>query len=107
MGTVALDPCKGSATAFRKSFGLICTVHSSRRTAIWLFLFLNCLFILTSSGRVRVVDEVLPVYQVESLAERGSTAVPQAVSENFFFGKLDVAGRPQAPYPPGAAAVAV
>ena len=83
------------------------TVHSSRRTAVWLFLFLNCLFILTSSGRVRVIDEVLPVYQVESLAERGSTAVPQAVSENFFFGKLDVAGRPQAPYPPGAAALAV
>ena len=83
------------------------TVHSSRRTAVWLFLFLNCLFILTSSGRVRVIDEVLPVYQVESLAERGSTAVPQAISENFFFGKLDVAGRPQAPYPPGAAALAV
>lgn len=82
-------------------------VHSSRRTAVWLFLFLNGLFILTSSGRVRVIDEVLPVYQVESLAERGTTAVPQAVAQDFFFGKLDVAGRPQAPYPPGAAALAV
>ena len=82
-------------------------VSSPRRTAVWLFLFLNGLFILTSSGRVRVIDEVLPLYQVESLAERGSTAVPQAVSADFFFGKRDLAGRPQAPYPPGAAAVAV
>jgi hypothetical protein len=82
-------------------------VPSTRRTGIWLFLFLNFLFILTSSGRVRVIDEVLPVYQTESLAERGSTAVPQAVSADFFFGKYDVAGRPQAPYPPGAAALAV
>jgi hypothetical protein len=82
-------------------------VHSTRRTAVWLFLFLNCLFILTSSGRVRVIDEVLPVYQTESLAERGSTAVPQAVSADFFFGKRDRDGQPQAPYPPGPAALAV
>jgi hypothetical protein len=80
---------------------------SSRRTAVWLFLFLNCLFILTSSGRVRVIDEVLPVYQTESLAERRSTAVPQAVQADFFFGKRDLAGQPQAPYPPGEAALAV
>jgi hypothetical protein len=82
-------------------------VNPPRRTAVWLFLFLNCLFILTSSGRVRVIDEVLPVYQTESLAERGSTAVPQAVTADFFFGKRDRDGRPQAPYPPGAAALAV
>jgi len=78
-----------------------------RRTAIWLFLFLTFLFVLTSSGRVRVIDEVLPVYQTESLVERGSTAVPQAVSQDFFFGKRDLAGNPQAPYPPGPAVVAV
>jgi hypothetical protein len=107
MGTAALDACKGFATAFPEEFWSNGPVHSSRRTAVWLFLFLNGLFILTSSGRVRVVDEVLPVYQVESLAERGTTAVPQAVAQDFFFGKLDVAGRPQAPYPPGAAALAV
>jgi hypothetical protein len=82
-------------------------VPSTRRTAVWLFLFLNSLFVLTSSGRVRVIDEVLPVYQVESLAERGSTTVPQAVAANFFFGKRDLAGQPQAPYPPGEAAMAV
>jgi hypothetical protein len=82
-------------------------VSSTRRTSLWLFLFLNCLLILTSSGRVRVIDEVLPVYQTESLAERGSTAVPQAVSAKFFFGRRDLAGRPQAPYPPGGAALAV
>ena len=82
-------------------------VNPPRRTAVWLFLFLNCLFILTSSGRVRVIDEVLPVYQIESLAERGTTAVPQAVTADFFFGKRDRAGQPQAPYPPGEAALAV
>jgi hypothetical protein len=82
-------------------------VNSPRRTAVWLFLFLNCLFILTSSGRVRVIDEVLPVYQTESLAERGSTAVPQAVRADFFFGKFDLERQPRAPYPPGEAALAV
>jgi hypothetical protein len=82
-------------------------VSATRRIAIWLFLFLNGLFILTSSGRVRVIDEVLPVYQIESLAERGSTAVPQAVEADFFFGKRDLNGQPQAPYPPGEAAVGV
>jgi hypothetical protein len=87
--------------------GLMARVPATRRTALWLFLFLNCLFVLTSSGRVRVIDEVLPVYQTESLAERGSTAVPQAVSADFFFGKRDRAGQPQAPYPPGGAALAM
>jgi hypothetical protein len=65
------------------------------------------LLVLTSSGRVRVIDEVMPVYQTESLVERGATAIPQAVSANFFFGKMDRAGNPQAPYPPGPAVLAV
>ena len=54
-----------------------------------------------------MIDEVLPVYQTESLAERGSTAVPQAVRADFFFGKFDLERQPRAPYPPGEAALAV
>jgi hypothetical protein len=101
--------CKATASraAFPDEIWSNDAVSSPVRTAIWLFLFLNCLFILTSSGRVRVIDEVLPVYQTESLAERGSTAVPQAVRADFFFGKFDLERQPQAPYPPGEAALAV
>lgn len=78
-----------------------------RRPFLWLFLFLNCVFILTSSGRVRIIDEVLPVYQTESIVERGSTAIPQAAGAQLFYGKRDSQGRPQAPYPPGPALLAV
>jgi len=63
-----------------------------------LFLALNFFFLLTSSGRVRTIDEVTVDYQAESLATRGSTSVPQAVSTGLFYGKMDRAGRPQAPY---------
>jgi len=77
------------------------------RTFLWLFLFLNFIFIMTSSGRVRVIDEVLPVYQTESIVAHGSTAIPQAVGSQLFYGKKDLAGQPQAPYPPGPALLAV
>jgi hypothetical protein len=82
-------------------------VHSSRRTAVWLFLFLNGLFILTSSGRVRVVDEVLPVYQVESLAERARRPCRKRLRRISSSASWMWRGGPQAPYPPGAAALAV
>lgn len=77
------------------------------RVFCWLFLTLNFFYILTSSGRVRLIDEVLPVYQTESIVQRGSTAIPQAVQARLFYGKTDRAGQPQAPYPPGPAMAAV
>jgi hypothetical protein len=83
------------------------TPFSAGRAALWLFCALFFFFALTSSGRVRVIDEVMPLYQAESLVERGNTAVPQAVLANRFYGKFDGSGRPRAPYAPGQAAAAV
>ena len=76
---------------------------SRRRIAILLFLSLDFLFMLTSGGRVRTLDEVSVDFQSESLVTRGSTAVPQAVAANFFYGKFDRNGQPRAPYGDGQA----
>jgi hypothetical protein len=70
----------------------------------FLFVFtLNFLFLLLSSGRVRTRDELNADLQAESLATRGSTATPQAVTF-FFYGKYDRWGEPQPPYGPAHAA---
>ena len=61
--------------------------RSRKRIAILLFLALDFLFMLTSGGRVRTLDEVSVDFQSESLVTRGSTAVPQAVAANFFTGR--------------------
>jgi hypothetical protein len=66
-------------------------------------LFLNFLYFLFSSGRVRTMDEVSAAFQAESLARRGTTAIPQAVETKLFYGTFDRFGRPQSPYPPGQA----
>jgi len=49
------------------------------------------------------MDEVSAAFQVESLAKRGNTAIPQAVQSKLFYGTFDRFGRPQSPYPPGQA----
>jgi hypothetical protein len=67
------------------------------RLFLLLFLSLNFLFLLTSSGRVRTRDELSVDLQAESLVTRGSTAIPQAASF-FFYGKYDRSGKPQPPY---------
>ncbi len=67
------------------------------------FLVLNFFFLLVSSGRVRTRDELNADLQTESLATRGSTAIPQAASF-FFYGKYDRWGEPQPPYGPAHAA---
>jgi hypothetical protein len=66
-------------------------------------LFLNFLYFLFSSGRVRTIDEVSAAFQVESLARHGTTAIPQAVDAKEFYGTMDRFGRPESPYPPGQA----
>jgi hypothetical protein len=76
---------------------------SRRRIAILLFLSLDFLFMLMSGGRVRTLDEVSVDFQSESLVTRGSTAVPQAVAANFFYGKFDRNGQPRTPYGDGQA----
>jgi len=80
---------------------------SDLRIFLLLFLFLNFTYLVTSSGRVRTIDEVIVDLEAESLATRGSTAVPQAVAMNSFYGKMDREGKPQAPYGAAQAALVV
>lgn len=68
------------------------------RIALFLFLSLTALFLVTSTGRLRTVDEIEVKFQGESLMLHGTTAVPQAVAANRFFGILDRKGQPRAPY---------
>jgi hypothetical protein len=77
------------------------------RTAVILFLFLNFLYLLTSTGRVHTIDEISAVIQTESLTLHGTTAVPQAVNSRVYYGKLDRSGHPRSPYPPGQPLVTV
>ncbi|MGH9678683.1 MAG: hypothetical protein ACRD4Y_01905 [Candidatus Acidiferrales bacterium] len=79
--------------------------RSGRALVISLLLFLTFFYFLLSSGRVRTMDEVSVAYQVESLAKHGTTAIPQAVRANLFYGTFDRFGRPESPYPPGQAVV--
>jgi hypothetical protein len=73
---------------------------------VLLFLSLNFLFMLTSTGRVRTTDELMTLFESESLVLRGSTAVPQAVAARLFFGRYDRQGQPRAAYAPGQALAA-
>jgi len=57
----------------------------------------------TSTGRVRTTDEVMTLFESESLVLRGSTAVPQAVAARLLFGRYDRQGQPRAAYAPGQA----
>src|SRR5260370_34790201 len=67
------------------------------RIASFLFLALTFLFLVTSSGRVRTVDELAVNFQGQSLITHGTTAVPQAVAAGRFYGKLDRQREPRAP----------
>ena len=66
-----------------------------------LFLFLNFLYLLTSTGRVHTIDEISAVIQAESIALHGTTAVPQAVGSKVYYGKTGRDGQPHSAYPPG------
>jgi hypothetical protein len=79
-------------------------IHQRRspiRAAVLIFFFLNFTYLLTSTGRVHTIDEISTVMQAESLALRGSTAIPQALGSGVYYGKLDAHGQPHSPYPPG------
>jgi hypothetical protein len=88
------EPRSAAATPLPASFTAI-------RVALLLFLFLNCVYLLTSTGRVRTIDEMDPVLQSESLLLRHSTAIPQAVNSGIYFGKLDQNGVPRSAWPVG------
>lgn len=78
---------------------------SPRHLAFWLFAAFQFFYLLTSTGRVRTPDEYNTFYTTESLALRGSTAVPQAVELHNFYGRYDLRGQPRAAYPPGQALI--
>jgi hypothetical protein len=71
---------------------------AAKRICVVFFFALNFLFLITSSGRVRTIDEVSVDLQAESLALHGNTAVPQAEALGTFYGKRDRWGQPRAPY---------
>jgi hypothetical protein len=71
------------------------------RCAGKVFLLFSFFYLLTSSGRVRTVDEYMAFFETESLLQKGSTAVPQAVELHYYYGKYGVDGEPHTPYPPG------
>ena len=52
------------------------------------------------------MDEYMSFFETESIALRHSTAVPQAVELNYYYGKYDTRGEPRPPYPPGQPLVA-
>src|SRR5258706_13595521 len=79
-----------------------------RRVTVWIFLFFQALYALTSSGNAfRVPDEFEVYCQVEHLVDAGDLSVPQAVSRGQFFGRLGVDGKPYAPYGPLTAILAL
>lgn len=71
------------------------------RVAVLLFLFLTCVYLLTSTGRARCLDEIDPVMQSESLLLRHSMSIPQAANSDLFFGKFDRHGIPRSAWPVG------
>lgn len=100
---VVAAPSAAPQPAVVRSTVLSAQKVSARRWAVLLFLSLNFLFMLTSTGRVRTTDEVMTLFESESLVLRGSTAVPQAVDARLFFGRYDRQGQPRAAYAPGQA----
>ncbi len=77
------------------------TSYSPFRVALLLFLFLNCVYLATSTGRVRTIDEIDPVLQSESLLLHHSTAISQALNTGIWFGKRDRNGVPRSAWPAG------
>ena len=92
--TLAPESSPASATLRAASF-------SPLRTAFLLFLFLNCVYLLTSTGRARSIDEIDPVLQSESLLLHHTTAIPQALNSGIYFGKIDRHGVPRSAWPAG------
>ena len=103
IATVTLPGGESGTMASGKLHGTPVTPQDTARIFFIFFLALNFLFLLVSSGRVRTRDELNADLQAESLATRGSTAIPQAVNF-FFYGKYDRWGEPQPPYGPAHAA---
>jgi hypothetical protein len=93
-------------------------VPPPNRATLFLFLFFQALYALTSSGNAfRVPDEFEVYFQTEHLADAGDISIPQTLvvrrpvivggrrvgTQPIFFGKIGRDGKPYAPYGPLAA----
>jgi hypothetical protein len=97
MSTAATSPEPSSRISRRAA---CCPGAGRCAMVVSLLLLLNFLYFLCSTGRVRTMDEVSAAFQVESLARHGTTAIPQAVKAQLFYGTIDRFGHPESPYPP-------
>lgn len=73
---------------------------SRRAGACALFLFLQALYVLTSTGRLHVIDEASAFFQARDLVETGSLTVPASTVGFTFYGQRDREGRLRAPNGP-------
>jgi hypothetical protein len=112
MAVGTLPQCTFNATSYNHS-SMTISLNELRpaepnqfRIAFWLFIALNCLFLITSTGRARTMDEVMTYFTTQSLAQHGTTVVPQAPRAGLFYGKFDVHGEARAAYPLGQALMA-
>ncbi|MFQ5927478.1 MAG: hypothetical protein ACE5MH_08605 [Terriglobia bacterium] len=81
--------------------------RNAARRSLALFCVTLALYLLTSSGRLRVMDEYMVFFQTESLAQSGTLAVPQARQLGAWYGKEGRDGLPYGPYGPAHAMVLV
>src|SRR5215467_6661090 len=103
MGNGAIETVNSSADVSAPSTArpFAANIPSAFHIAVLLFFFFNCFYLLTSTGRVRSIDEIDPVLQSTSLLLRHSTAIPQAVDSGIYFGKIDRHGVPRSAWPAG------
>lgn len=71
-----------------------------KRSYAALFLMTLSVFLLTTSGHLDVIDEYMIFFQAESLALRGSLAVPQAKQHDTWYGREGMDGQPYTGYGP-------
>ena len=70
------------------------------RNSLVIFCLTLALYLLSSSGRPRVMDEHMVFFQTQSLSERGTLAVSQARDLGTWYGKEGSDGLPYGPYGP-------
>ena len=78
-----------------------------KRSCAALLLITLSVLLVTTSGHVDVIDEYMIFFQAESLALRGSLAVPQAKEHDTWYGREGINGQPYTGYGPAHAWVVV
>lgn len=76
------------------------TINRGAPRALLLFVFLQSLFAITSTGRLHVTDEINALHQTRGQVETGVMSVPETSQGRAFYGELDREGRPRAPNGP-------